>query len=40
MTGLERNRQIYLPREVQDRLPKSFSRNYWGDNPESQGANR
>ena len=26
MTGLEGNRQIYLPREIQDRLPKSF---YW-----------
>ena len=24
MTGLEGNRQIYLPREIQDRLPKSF----------------
>ena len=23
MTGLEGNRQIYLPREIQDRLPKS-----------------
>ena len=24
MTGLEGNRQIYLPREFQDRLPKTF----------------
>ena len=24
MTGLEGNRQIYLPREIQDHLPKSF----------------
>ena len=24
MTGLEGNRQIYLPQEIQDRLPKSF----------------
>ena len=24
MTGLEGNRQIYLPREIQDRLPNSF----------------
>ena len=24
MTGLEGNRQIYLPREIQDRLPKRF----------------
>ena len=28
MTGLEGNRQIYLPREIQDRLPKSFYNNY------------
>ena len=48
MTGLEGNRQIYLPREIQDRLPKSFycrgtaevNRNPWGGDPESQGANR
>ena len=49
MTGLEGNRQIYLPREIQDRLPKSFcidqgeakvNRNSWGGDPESQGANR
>ena len=42
MTGLEGNRQIYmyLPREIQDRLPKSFYRNSWGGDPESQGANR
>ena len=26
MTGLEGNRQIYLPRKIQGRLPKSF---YW-----------
>ena len=26
MTGLEGNWQIYLPLEIQDRLPKSF---YW-----------
>ena len=37
MTGLEGNRQICLPREIQDRLPK---RNFWGGDPESQGANR
>ena len=24
MTGLQGNRQIYLPREIQERLPKSF----------------
>ena len=24
MTGLEDNRQIYLPGDIQDRLPKSF----------------
>ena len=24
MTGLEGNRQIYLPREIQDHLPKRF----------------
>ena len=24
MTGLQGNRQIYLPREIQDHLPKSF----------------
>ena len=24
LTGLEGNRQIYLPREIQDRLPKGF----------------
>ena len=24
MTDLEGNRQIYLPQEIQDRLPKSF----------------
>ena len=24
MTGLEDNRQIYLPQEIQDRLPKRF----------------
>ena len=24
MTGLEGNRQIYLPREIKNRLPKSF----------------
>ena len=43
MTGLEGNRQIYLPLEIQDRLPKSFAsvnRNSWGGDPESLGANR
>ena len=45
MTGLEGNRQIYLPREIQDRLPKrdrgaaKVNRNSWGGDPESQGAN-
>ena len=45
MTGLEGNRQIYLPREIQDRLPRvsidqcaaGVNRNSWGGNPESQG---
>ena len=27
MTDLEGNRQIYLPREIQDCLPKSFARS-------------
>ena len=48
MTGFKGNRQIYLPREIQDRLPKSFfergaaevNKNFGGGNPESQGANR
>ena len=48
MTGLEGNRQIYLPREIQDRLPRvsidrgaaEVNRNSWGGDPESQGANR
>ena len=43
MTGLEGNRQIYLPREIQDRLPKrsiEVNRNSWGGDPECQGANR
>ena len=34
MTGLEGSRQIYLPQEIQDRLPKSFL-NSWGGDPES-----
>ena len=50
MTGLEGNRQIYLPREIQDRPPPQefllteaqprSNRNSWGGDPESQGANR
>ena len=40
MTGLEGNRQLYLPREIQDCLPMSFNRIFWGGDPESQGANR
>ena len=48
MTGLECNRQMYLPQEIQDRLPKSgeailgcasVNRHSWGSDPESQGAN-
>ena len=34
MTGLEGNKHIYLPREIQ------CDRNSWGGDPESQGANR
>ena len=30
MTGLEGNREIYFPREIQDRLPKSF---YYPEGP-------
>ena len=48
MTGLEGNRQIYLPREIQDRLTRvsidrgeaEVNRNSLGGDPESQGANR
>ena len=48
MTGLEGNRQIYLPQEIQDASPRvsidwgtaEVNRNFWGGNPESQGANR
>ena len=48
MTDLEDNRQIYLPREIQDPLPRvsidqgaaEVNRNSWGGDPESQGANR
>ena len=48
MTGLEGNREICLPREIQDSLPKSFyyrgavnvNKNFWGGDHESQGANR
>ena len=48
MTGLESNRQIYLPQEIQDRLSKSsndrgaaeINRNFWGGDPKSQRANR
>ena len=46
MTGLEGNRQIYLLREIQDCISKSFQgaakvkRNFCGGDPESQGANR
>ena len=48
MTGLEGNRQIYLPREIQDRLPRvsidqgaaEVNRKPWGGDPDSLGANR
>ena len=40
MTGLEGNRQIYLPREIQYRLPKSFPKTSWGGDPESAEVNR
>ena len=48
MTGLEGNRQIYLPREIQDPSPRvsidrgaaEVNRNSWGGDAESQGANR
>ena len=50
MTGLEGNRQIYLPREIQDHSPTcrvsidrgaaEVNRNSWGGDAESQGANR
>ena len=39
MTGLEGNRQIYLPREIQDQVQKRFQRNFWEGHPESQGTN-
>ena len=40
MTGPSGNRQIYLPLEIQDRLPKGPNRNSWGGDPEYLGANR
>ena len=48
MTGLDGNRQIYLPREIRigsprvsvDRGEAKVNRNCWGGDPESQGANR
>ena len=48
MTGLEGNRHIYLPREIQDGLIRVFNdrgaaelnRHFWGGDPETQGANR
>ena len=48
MTGFEGNRQIYLPREIQDASPRvsidrgaaEVNRNSWGGDPEYQGANR
>ena len=48
MTGLEGNRQIYLPERFRiasprvpiDRGAAKVNRNPWGGDPESQGANR
>ena len=48
MTGLEGNRHIYLPREIQiasprvsiDRGAADFNRHFWEGDPESQGAKR
>ena len=46
MTGLKGNRHIYLPLKIQDsgvfiyHGTAEVNRNFWGGDPESQGANR